>query len=129
MYTYRKYIILVIVSIVAFFSADYELELINKKPKYEKDYQKIFCKKHDGVMEHQLNDKTRVDCLTDEYAVEIDFAKKWAEGIGQSLYYSLQTGKKPAVGLIVDTKSEARYLKRLKSVAKKYDIQVFVIEK
>jgi len=29
-----------------------------------------------------------------EEAIEIDFAEKWAESIGQSLYYSIQTGRR-----------------------------------
>ena len=94
----------------------------------EKYYQTKLCNKLDGKMEYRLFDRTRVDCLTDNYAIEVDFAKKWAEGIGQSLYYSDVTGKSPAVALIVG-KKDKRFLKRLKRIAKKYDIKVFVIEK
>jgi hypothetical protein len=79
-------------------------------------------------MEYRLFDKTRVDCLTDDYAIEVDFAKKWAESVGQSLYYADVTGKNPGVGLIVG-KKDKRYLKRLNRLAKKYDIKVFVIKK
>jgi uncharacterized Fe-S cluster-containing radical SAM superfamily enzyme len=67
--------------------------------------------------------------LSDEYAIEVDFAKKWAEGVGQSLYYAHMTGKKPAVGFIIDTKKEKRYLKRLEILAKKYGIKIFIIDK
>ncbi|MFH1027609.1 MAG: hypothetical protein V1791_06370 [Pseudomonadota bacterium] len=35
------------------------------------------------------------------YAVEVEYAHKWAEAIGQSLYYSRMTGKKPGVVLIM----------------------------
>ena len=54
----------------------------------ERFYQTSLCNKLDGKMEVVLKDKTRVDCLTDEHAIEVDFAKKWAESIGQSLYYA-----------------------------------------
>ena len=40
----------------------------------ESVYQQVWCDKHGGVTEYKLNDKTRVDCLTDKYAVELDFA-------------------------------------------------------
>lgn len=96
---------------------------------YEKYYQTLLCNELAGEMEYVLSDRTRIDCLTDEYAIEVDFAKKWAEGIGQSLYYAHMTGKKPAVGLIVDMKKEERFLKRLDVIAKKYNIRVFIIEK
>ena len=77
-------------------------------------------------MEYVLPDKTRVDCLTATHAIEIDWAEKWAEGIGQALYYAKITGKAPAVALIVGEK-DARYLKRLELVAEDTGITVFVI--
>lgn len=44
-------------------------------------------------MEYRLSDNTRVDCMTDTLAVEFDLANKWAECIGQALYYGKQTKK------------------------------------
>lgn len=43
--------------------------------------------------------------------IEVDFAKKWAEAIGKSLYYVQITGK-PAIGFIVGDGDE-RYVKRV----------------
>ena len=101
----------------------------HKKHK-EKYYQTQLCNDLDGVMEQSLLDRTRVDCLTDEYAIEVDFAKKWAESIGQSLYYAEMTGKKPAVGLILrDTKKDERRLHRLQVMADKYQIKIFKIQR
>ena len=101
-----------------------------QKKHNEKYYQTQLCNELDGVMEQSLLDRTRVDCLTDEYAIEVDFAKKWAEGVGQSLYYAEMTEKKPAVGLIVrDSKKDKRHLKRLKVLADKYGITIFEIER
>ena len=68
----------------------------------EEVYQEYWCKQHNGIMEFQLDDKTRIDCLTQQYAVEVDFANKWAECIGQSLYYGLKTKKCPACLLIME---------------------------
>ncbi len=102
----------------------------HKKKHNEKYYQTQLCNELDGVMEQRLLDRTRVDCLTDEYAIEVDFAKKWAEGVGQSLYYAEMTEKKPAVGLIVrDNKKDKRHMKRLKVLADKYSIRIFEIER
>lgn len=70
----------------------------------------------------------RVDCLTDEYAIEVDFAKKWAEAIGQSLYYAQITGKKPAIGFIVEN-GDDRYIKRVKTVSEKFEIKIILLEK
>jgi hypothetical protein len=92
-------------------------------------YQTNLCNKFDGKMEYVLKDRTRVDCLTNEYAIEVDFAKKWAESIGQSLYYAHMTNKKPAVGIIMDAKKDKRYFDRLNVMAKKYNITILIIDK
>jgi len=86
------------------------------------------CQEFGGKIEYVLPDKTRVDCLTDEYAIEVDFAKKWAEAIGQSLYYAQITGKKPAIGFIVGDGDE-RYIKRVKIVADKFNIKIILLQK
>ncbi len=83
----------------------------------ESEYQRLWCDRAEGVIEYVLPDRTRVDCLTEEYAVEVDFARKWAEAIGQALYYATITGKRPAVLLIMEHPTDARYLKRLRRVA------------
>lgn len=94
----------------------------------EKDYQDSWCNKVKGVQEYRLNDKARVDCLTDEYAIEFDFASKWAESIGQALYYGLKTGKTPGVVLIMENEdNEGQFYDRLKAVADKYGIKTWTM--
>ena len=44
--------------------------------KNKKYYQTQLCNKLDGVMEYKLKDNTRVDCLTNKYAIEVDWVKK-----------------------------------------------------
>ena len=85
----------------------------------EKDYVNMYCT---GIKEYVLTDKTRVDCLTDEYAIEFDYAKKWAESIGQSLYYSKKTGKKPAVAIITNGENDLKYIQRIKETDEKITI-------
>ncbi|MGE4396578.1 MAG: hypothetical protein AB7D34_03860 [Sulfurimonas sp.] len=120
---------LILVLLYLFFDNDLTL---NKEPdgakKDEKYYQSKMCSEFGGEIEYVLFDRTRVDCLSGEYAIEVDFAKKWAEGVGQSLYYAEVTGKKPAIGLIVGEGDE-KYLKRVQRVADKFDIQIIVLEK
>jgi len=94
----------------------------------ENEYQSQWCAEQHGVTEYVLDDSTRVDCLTDEYAIEFDFGPKWAEAIGQSLYYAEKTGRKPGIVLILETKTSGRYLKRLKVVAEKYNIKVWTMK-
>ena len=82
----------------------------------EKYYQDKWCK---GETEHRLSDGTRVDCMTVKregnfYAVEVEFADKWAESGLQALHYGLMTGRKPGIVIIVeDPKRDLKYLNRL----------------
>lgn len=81
---------------------------------HEADYQNSWCFKMGGDIEYRLPDSTRVDCLTEDYAIEFDFAEKWAEAIGQALYYANITGREPGIVLLVeDAEHEFKYLIRL----------------
>lgn len=90
----------------------------------ERDYQKPWCQRHGGIVEHVLPDRTRVDCLTATHAVEFDFGKKWAEAIGQALYYARMTGLKAGIVLIVLDDSDRRGLVRLKAVIEEFKLPV-----
>jgi len=60
----------------------------------EKYYQAKWCAANNGQAEVILPDKTLADCITTTHAIEFDFGKKWAESLGQALYYSLQIRKR-----------------------------------
>lgn len=84
----------------------------------EAEYQKAWCAKKGGITEYKLNDKTRVDCLLPDMAVEFDFANKWAECIGQAIYYGRQTNRQAACVLIMENGGkDLKYLKRLRRAA------------
>lgn len=90
----------------------------------EKYYQESTC---NGIMEYRLDDGSRVDCLTDEYAIEYDFANKWAEAVGQSLYYAEKTGKKPAIMLILKDEKQKKHLPKVEVLCRKYGIELGII--
>lgn len=92
----------------------------------ERYYQDIACGEIGGVVEYRLPDKTRVDCLTDEYAIETDFAEKLYESIGQSLHYARLTGKKAGIQLIVEKESQMKYYHRLMDNIKFYNLPIIV---
>jgi hypothetical protein len=74
---------------------------------------------------YRTPDGSYVDILTPTLAVEVDWAPKWKEAIGQSLFYSISTGKKPAVLLLVrDWDKERVYYLRCLAVCSRYDIQL-----
>ena len=94
---------------------------------HEKDYQRYWCDKHTGELEYRLPDGTRVDCLIKDYAVEIEYAQKWAEAIGQALYYAKITGRKPGVVLVMREHGDERFARRLREVASQEKIKVWSI--
>lgn len=94
----------------------------------EKVYQEQWCNKCGGQMEHVIDDGCRIDCLTSNHAIEFDFAQKWAESIGQALYYGIKTQRTPGIVLIIeDEQKELKYLNRLKRVAKVVGIDCWVM--
>lgn len=89
-----------------------------------KYYQEQWCKAQDGQVEVVLPDKTRCDCLTSTHAIEFDFGNKWAESIGQALYYAIQTGKKAGVVLILEKQSDYKYWIRLNTIINHYALPI-----
>jgi len=87
----------------------------------EADYVFANCK---GIIEYKLEDKTRVDCLTDEYAFEYDWGYKWAEAIGQSLHYARVTGRKAGIVLILKGQKDEKYLHRTAKIIDAYSLPI-----
>ena len=130
-----KKIALILLILIAFqmvgIAAPFDYETCNLGWKHvhhqhnEESYQQAWCSVHNGIMEYENSDFTRVDCLTKKHAVEFDFANKWHESIGQALHYGLMTGKKPMVVLILDCpKKQMVYYNRVKRLGKKYHFDV-----
>lgn len=119
-----RYLIFAFINVIAFLPV--QVQAAHLHP--EKYYQAKWCNANNGIMEHRLADRTRVDCLTEEYAVEADFAPKWAEAVGQSLYYASMTQKKPAILLILENpEQDLRYQQRIQSLCQQYNIALFTI--
>ena len=105
-------------------NTDIEPMIKNREHNYqESDYVNAYC---NGQIEYVLNDLTRIDCLTEDYAIEFDWAKKWAESVGQSMYYAEMTERLPAVAIIMKSPRDERYIKRIKKANK--NIVIFRIK-
>lgn len=90
----------------------------------EKWYQDKWCSQHHGQAEVELPDKTRADCITATNAIEFDFAHKWYEAVGQALYYSLQTGKRGGIVLIIENIDDRKYWIRLNSTIEHFKLPI-----
>ena len=87
-------------------------------------YQNVWCEGMTGQVEFRLKDGRRIDCLTREHAIEIEFAHKWTEAVGQSLDYAMLTGKAPGIVLIVKKKADLQYWKRLQKLVAHYQLNI-----
>jgi hypothetical protein len=64
----------------------------------ERAWQARYCKGME--LEKHLPSGGYIDCLSPEYAIEVDWSEHWAEAVGQSLYYASATGRKPGIILL-----------------------------
>ena len=93
-------------------------QTLAQKAQKEDFYAELWCDSQGGLSEVITSQGTRCDCLTSEYAVEVDFDQKWAEGLGQALHYGVEFDRPPAVLLIIkdhDGRDRSKYKQRLQS--------------
>jgi hypothetical protein len=94
----------------------------------ESYYQDIFATQVGGRTEVTAGDGTRCDILTESYAIEVDFARKWGEAIGQSLNYGFQFNRQAGIVLILEKPSDRKHLIRVNSIIQHYDLPIKVWE-
>lgn len=83
--------------------------------------------KYSAAVEVRQWDDTRIDMLTDTHAIEVDWSEKWAEAVGQSLYYAAVSGRKPGICLLVrDREKESRHIFRCQTVCVRHGIWLFL---
>lgn len=82
----------------------------------------------DADKEFILWDKSRIDLVTDTHVIEIDFAEKWKEAIGQSLYYEIvdPSDRKCGIILLIEKGKDDKFVYRCQAVCAKYGITLFV---
>lgn len=93
----------------------------------ELEQARVLAPKYAAQVEVRLPDDSRVDLLTATQAIEVDWAPKWAEAIGQATHYSILTDKKPAVILLLkDPANEWKHLVRAAQVCGRLGIVLYV---
>lgn len=92
----------------------------------ERAINQSWCSSNGGVIEYRTKYGTYVDCLTEEYAIEVEFDYNWKESIGQTLHYAEATNRSAGILLINRNKSRVNYLEQLNNVIKKYNLPVTI---
>ncbi len=80
-----------------------------------------------GRMEVRLSD-SRIDILTEDYAIEVDRVSKYLEGVNQALRYAEASGRKPGLALYIDGDPDAlELLLKSKALCKESKIRFWFI--
>lgn len=91
----------------------------------EAEYRDAWCTK--GRTEVTLHDGSRVDCLTENYAIEFDFAAKAYEALGQSIHYARLSGTDPAMVLIIEKEKDWKHYRRIRRTAKQRHVKLWYV--
>jgi hypothetical protein len=94
----------------------------------ENDWHTAFNEKvTHGVIE-SVTPLGRVDILTDNYAIEVDYVRNYRDGIRQALQYAGETNKKPGIALIIDGAGDSFYsLVQAKILCNKEHLKLWLV--
>ncbi len=107
----------------------FQLSLAQEGRRNENYYSSQLARRVGGKTEVRLFDGSRIDVLGPKYAWEVEWAPKWKEAIGQSLYYSAVSERPPAILLLVrETKTDTVYILRCLVVCHKYNIHLEILK-
>lgn len=98
-----------------------------KRLHLESWYTDALAKELNADAEARMRNGTRCDVLATHHAIEVEFAAKWCEAIGQALNYASQTGRRGTVALILEKDSDERFLTRLRDVVAWHQLPISVI--
>jgi len=88
-----------------------------KRKHLEKYYQQWWASCRGGSITNRLSNGRKPDIIFGEYVIEVDFADKYPEALGQALQYSQMTKMKAGIVLIVeDMEKQGRCVKELEDI-------------
>lgn len=94
----------------------------------ENDWHTAFNEKvTHGVIE-SVTPLGRVDILTNDYAIEVDYVRNYRDGIRQALQYAGETNKKPGIALIIDGPGDSfEILVQAKTLSNKEHLKLWLV--
>ena len=113
----KKLLLLLILSISSFSSYAIENEAY---------YSEKFCNEKDLSSNGEEITSSYPDCLTDTHVFEFDWAEgmKVYEAIGQSLYYSSVSGKKPGILLLIRKENSEKHIEKVRRVIEAFELDI-----
>ncbi|MBF0530742.1 MAG: tetratricopeptide repeat protein [Deltaproteobacteria bacterium] len=87
-------------------------------------YRQAWCQKQNGQADFRMIEGNDCDCLTASHAVAFEYADRWAEVIGRSLDNARQTGRKPGIVLVMETKDDQKYQVNLRTTVEAFKLNI-----
>ena len=95
----------------------------------EVTHTKLLAKKLGYEAEVRMPDSTRCDLVGNGQAIEVEWAEKWKEAPAQATLYSIWTGHRPVVFLLVkDWQEDKDNILRAKLVCEKLRIEIVYVK-
>ena len=92
-----------------------------------KYYKQRWCNKLSGTTD-LLHHDVVLDCSTHDYIFIFEYSYRWRNAIGRALYFSLETGKRSGIVLILEKKREQFYFRQLKNLVSYFSIPVDIFQ-
>lgn len=86
-------------------------------------YKQRWCHKLSGRTDILHHDVV-LECATNDYIFIFEYSYRWKNAIGKALYYSLETGKRSGIVLILEKKREQFYYKQMKNLISYFSLPI-----
>lgn len=91
-------------------------------------YQRQIIERYGMEEGQQTPSGARCDLMTEDYAIEVDWAYKYAEGIGQAALYAAELKRKPLVILLLKADHNPVHLERALKAARYVNFPVWLYD-
>lgn len=99
------------------------MSVLHAEKRDEAYYQNVAAEACGGETEVHMPDGSRCDIVTEDFAIEVDFSRKFKEAVGQSLNYAFQSNKRAGIVLIIDEPTDSL---KLMSLIEHFDLPITV---
>lgn len=115
----RKIIFIALFLTVALSGLSFAEELRDRR-----SYRDEWCEKNQGQTDAVMTERMTCDCLTETHAVRVDFGREWTRALGFAMHYSMKTGKRGGVVLVLDKSRDYMQWIRLNTVIEHYKLPI-----
>ncbi len=91
-------------------------------------YKNKWCIQHVGKPDVTYHNSMTIDCVTNDYVFIFDYSYRWRKAIGKALYFSIETGKRAGIVLIIERARERFYFRQLKNLIRYFSLPIDIFQ-